>query len=62
MDIPMDKMNITVSNVLGQTVYEKSENAGEQNISLDLSELNKGFYFLQVTSGTKKMTGRILLQ
>lgn len=62
MDIPMDKVSISVLNLLGQTVYSKSENLSGQDISLDLSHLNKGFYFLQITSGTKKMVGRILIQ
>ncbi|HYV91348.1 MAG TPA: aryl-sulfate sulfotransferase [Chitinophagales bacterium] len=62
MDVPMDKINISLLNLLGQTVYSKSENSGAQNISLDLSKLNKGFYFLEVTSGMKKMVGSILLQ
>jgi hypothetical protein len=32
------------------------------NTSIDLSALDKGYYFLVVTSGDKKMVSRVLLQ
>jgi hypothetical protein len=64
VDLPSsDKVNVEVFNIMGQRVYENSMSpAALKNSSLDLSALDKGFYFLTITSGENKMVSRILLQ
>ncbi|MCY7409294.1 MAG: aryl-sulfate sulfotransferase [Chitinophagales bacterium] len=58
------KVNVAVSNILGQQVFTQTENYGSgiHKHELDLSKLEKGFYLLSITAGEKKMTDRILIQ
>ena len=59
-----EKVTIEVVNLLGQTVYSNTEffGTGKQSTELDLSELDKGFYFIQVTTGKLKLASQILIQ
>src|SRR4030095_6414147 len=52
IDIPLsNQVTIEVLNVIGQRVYANSmSSASLSNTSIDLSALNKGYYFLTVTS------------
>jgi hypothetical protein len=58
------KSTITVTNLLGQVVYSKTETmtAGTNNATLDLTATEKGFYFLEVKAGKSRMVDRILVQ
>ena len=52
--------DILVSDESGQIVY-RSYNAGSTSLSLDLSNLRNGFYFLQVRNSTKINTQKIII-
>ncbi|MFI5135080.1 MAG: arylsulfotransferase family protein [Chitinophagales bacterium] len=65
MDFPLEgKVMITVSNILGQQVYTQSANGISEgkSLTLDLSSLGKGFYFVQLQAGKMKAVNKILLQ
>ena len=65
IDIPLgDKINISVSNLVGQVIYSKEESgfSGKNDIALDLSQFSKGFYLLHLSSGQRKMTAPVVLQ
>ncbi len=59
-----DEISISIVNLLGEEVYSTTEDyhSGINTSTLDLSGLNKGFYFIHVSSGELKMSGRILIQ
>ncbi len=64
LDLPLaDRVDVDVFNIMGQRVYSNSiSSTALKNSTLDLSGLDKGFYFLTITSGENKKVSRILLQ
>jgi hypothetical protein len=58
------EVSISIVNLLGEEVYSSIENyhSGMNTSALELTELNKGFYFVHISSGELKMSGRILIQ
>ncbi|MCS6905571.1 MAG: Omp28-related outer membrane protein [Bacteroidia bacterium] len=64
--ITKEPLNITVTNLLGQTVEKQiwQDNMLSQEISIPLSlkHLNEGVYFITIQQGTKKYTQKILYQ
>ena len=58
-----DKVQITISNILGQEVYNTTsyfQLAGKNNVKLPLSELKNGYYFIKVNTKNKTLgTSRI---
>lgn len=57
-----DDLNVRISNLAGQTLFENqvSVGAGEQRISLDLSQLPQGMYLLDVRGSNGRLTTRIV--
>jgi hypothetical protein len=58
----MSTVSISVINALGQCVYNKDYgkmSEGEQTHSLDVSKLNNGLYFLNLTIGSHTVTKKI---
>ncbi|TAE54587.1 MAG: PKD domain-containing protein [Bacteroidetes bacterium] len=57
-----DDLNVRISNLTGQTLFENqvSVGAGEQRISLDLSQLPQGMYLLDVRGSNGRLTARIV--
>jgi Arylsulfotransferase (ASST)/Secretion system C-terminal sorting domain len=58
----VNKISIEVINVVGQTVFSKTENYQSGAIALDLSALQKGFYILKISAGDKKFVSSLSLQ
>lgn len=62
--ISNEDMNVKVFNILGSLVYEKKFNAnnnGLQNIKLDLSNNDKGIYYIQLDNNTNVMTKKVII-
>lgn len=57
-----DKVNIEVSNLLGQVVYTDSKTlvAGDHTMTLDATEFNSGIYFYTVKSAEFSITKKIV--
>ena len=57
------KVNFTVMNILGKTVYTNSYNAqaGENSIEFNSKGLSKGIYFYSVDINGKKVTKRMVV-
>jgi hypothetical protein len=55
---------VSVSNFLGQIIYEQHKNfvKGKHKEQLDLSGFAKGFYTVSIIAGNKKLTQKILIQ
>lgn len=58
------KVSIEVINLLGQTMFSKTEDfhSGTNLATLDLTALHKGFYILNVSTDNMKKVSRILIQ
>lgn len=55
-------LTVTVSNTLGQTLVDNKYNGiSNELLSLDLSNLNNGIYFVTVSNGKDKMVQRLVL-
>ena len=55
-----EKMVIAVYDLTGRLIYE-DQNVLESQYRLDLSNVNKGLYFLKITEGNKRVAKRILV-
>ncbi|MES2394898.1 MAG: T9SS type A sorting domain-containing protein [Bacteroidota bacterium] len=57
-------ITIEIKNVLGQTVYSEAlkNTIGKQSISIDLSMLSKGIYFVQKYDGKSVINNKIIKQ
>ena len=56
-----ENLNISITNVMGQVVYNNNVNAMIDVIDLDLSNQNNGVYFVTVSNGTDKMVTRVVI-
>jgi hypothetical protein len=54
--------NIKVHNIVGETVYSGSFTTINNNMQLDLSKLNKGIYFLNLSNSKTEITKRIIIK
>lgn len=54
------ELNVTVSNALGQTVLENLTAQNQSTLSLDVSDFSAGFYSVNVSNGTQKISKRFL--
>ena len=52
--------NIDIYNLLGTTVY-RSTNQNQENHIINLTEIQKGLYFLKVISDNEELTKKILV-
>jgi hypothetical protein len=52
--------NISINNMLGQTVYQT--NTLEKDIKFDVSNLNKGMYFIIMSNNDKKSFAKIVVE
>lgn len=59
--ISPENLNITVTNVMGQVVYNKNVNTMIDVLDLDLSNESNGMYFVTVSNGTDKMVTRMII-
>lgn len=57
----LDNVNVKIISILGQTVYEKSNLSGD-NLSLNVSDLIKGIYIIQVSDGISVSTSKFIKQ
>jgi hypothetical protein len=57
----LDNVNVKIISILGQTVYEKS-NLSVDNLSLNVSDLNKGIYIVQVSDGVSVSNSKFIKQ
>ncbi|WP_343328566.1 T9SS type A sorting domain-containing protein [Polaribacter staleyi] len=51
--------NITISNISGQTIYNK--NIRDTNKDIDVSSFTAGFYFIKVTEGYSVTTKKLII-
>jgi hypothetical protein len=61
----MGPVSLTVSNLLGQKVYQVTENAnnfGNHTFTLNVSDLDSGIYFYTIQIGEKAITKKMLVQ
>jgi hypothetical protein len=61
----MGPVNLTLTNVLGQQVYnvtETANNFGNHTFKVNVSGLDSGIYFYTVTIGEKSMTKKMMVQ
>ncbi len=61
----MGPVSLTLSNLLGQQVYQVTENAnnlGNHTFKLNVSDLDSGIYFYTVQIGEKAITKKMLVQ
>lgn len=57
---PADKWNIKVYDLLGKVVYlENGLSSSTNKFNLDLSNQNKGVYFIELANGSQKYTKRV---
>ena len=56
-----EKIEITVTNALGQIVANTKKNASIDLLSLDISDKPNGVYFVTVSSATDKMVTRLII-
>lgn len=57
----LDNVNVKIISITGQTVYQKSNLSGN-NLSLNVSDLTKGIYILQVSDGISVSNSRFIKQ
>lgn len=59
-----DHAQVYIKNLSGKTVYEKelAQLSGEQKVELDLPELVKGMYLLQLRAGDEVSTQKLLIE
>ncbi len=57
----LDNVNVKIISVLGQTVYEKSNLSGD-NLSLNVSDLTKGIYIIQISDGISVSNSKFIKQ
>jgi Pregnancy-associated plasma protein-A/Secretion system C-terminal sorting domain len=66
LDFPtadMGNFNINITNTLGALVYAQQVTALHENqLQLDLSALNDGVYFIELTNGTERSVRKIVIQ
>ena len=55
-----EKMKISVFDITGKLVF-KENNIFNTHYTLDLSNINKGIYFLKVNDGNKQFTKRLMI-
>ncbi|MBI5217433.1 MAG: T9SS type A sorting domain-containing protein [Bacteroidia bacterium] len=57
-------INLVVTNILGQKIYETAKNAstGTHNFTLDTKNWGKGIYFYTVSAGNNKTTKKMLVE
>ena len=55
---------IKITNTLGQTIktIELGNVSGQQNVSLNISDLEKGIYMVQIISGENNIVKQIVLK
>lgn len=59
IDLPNEACEITIYNSLGQMVYQAQ---GNGHTHIELSDQEKGLYFVTVTCGSQKMTQKMIVQ
>ncbi len=61
--MPNETTNVNVYNMLGQTVVQKTVDANTtaQNVALDLSRYNNGYYLIEVQTGDYTTKEKVLL-
>jgi hypothetical protein len=58
-----DKITATLFNSLGTVIFSREfDGIGDASVPLDLRQYPKGFYFLEVNSGNKTFTGKVILE
>jgi PKD repeat protein len=55
-------LKITMSNILGATVFEKSITEGADDITLDVANMPKGLYVLTVENKGRKATRKVIIE
>jgi hypothetical protein len=61
----MGPVSLTLSNLLGQQVFQVTENAnnlGNHTFKLNVTDLDAGIYFYTVQIGEKAITKKMLVQ
>ena len=56
----IEKMEISVFDITGKLVF-KEKNIFSSNYTLNLSNINKGIYFLKITDGNKQFAKRLMI-
>lgn len=57
----LENVNVTVTNAIGQSVFNKNYNLSSENISFDLSSQTNGVYFVTITSGNDKTVKKVVV-
>jgi hypothetical protein len=57
-------INVRIFDMIGRTVKSLNANVdeGENKFSMDLAELNKGIYFVEISNADKKLVKKIILE
>jgi hypothetical protein len=63
-DMNCKQLLLSVKNNLGQTVYSSAESniGSEYKKAIDLSQQNKGIYFIEIIADDKRMVKKVILQ
>lgn len=59
-DLPASSYNVTVTDASGKVVYAKNNASTESPLQIDLTALPKGIYLLNIVSGDKKLSHRLM--
>ena len=60
-----ENISINMHNVVGkkvQTIYEGILHTGSQNIPIDISQLSKGIYFINITTPQRKLVQKLIIE
>lgn len=54
---------LTVTNIIGQTLFEKKMNEAQKlNLTIDLSDRPKGIYLLNLQQGNQSISKKIIVE
>ncbi|MBL4653335.1 MAG: T9SS type A sorting domain-containing protein [Flavobacteriales bacterium] len=62
IDTPSSAVEITVYNVIGETIISKQNERNKTIINLDLSNYSKGIYVISVKTDTQQFTKKLILK
>jgi len=54
-------MNINIYDLLGRVVVSKNHRSNFAKLTLDVSDLDSGYYFIQIDNGNQKTVNKLLI-
>ena len=59
--LPINNCQLSIYNLLGENVYERTTKNEKLSTTIDLSKQETGIYFLQMKSGNKSFSKKIVI-